>query len=57
MYQLFQKQFHAHEHHNNISFSVSINHHPISKQNSIKYLGDILDDNSVGSLRLKSCWH
>ena len=30
--------------HKNISFSVSINHHPISKQSSLKYLGVILDD-------------
>ena len=29
---------------NNINFSVSINHHLISKQNSLKYLGVILDD-------------
>jgi len=28
----------------NIIFSVSINHHPISKQCSLKYLGVILDD-------------
>jgi len=28
----------------NINFSVSINHHPISKQSSLKYLGVILDD-------------
>ena len=28
----------------NINFSVSINHHPISKESSIKYLGLILDD-------------
>jgi len=28
----------------NINFSVSINHHPISKQRSLKYLGVILDD-------------
>jgi len=33
--------------HNNINFSifsVSINHYPISKQSSLKYLGVILDD-------------
>jgi len=30
--------------HKNINFSVSINHHPISKQSSLKYLGVILDD-------------
>ena len=30
--------------HKNISFSVSINHHPISKQSSLKCLGVILDD-------------
>ena len=30
--------------HENINFSVSINHHPISKQSSLKYLGVILDD-------------
>jgi len=29
--------------HKNINFSVSINHHPISKQSSLKYLGVILD--------------
>jgi len=28
----------------NVIFSVSINHHPISKQSSLKYLGIILDD-------------
>jgi len=30
--------------HDNITFSVSINHRPISKQNSLKYLVVILDD-------------
>ena len=30
--------------HKNINFSVSINHHPISKQSSLKYVGVILDD-------------
>jgi len=30
--------------HKNINFSVSINHHPISKQSSLKYLGVIRDD-------------
>jgi len=30
-------------HHKNINLSVSINHHPISKQSSLKYLGVILD--------------
>jgi len=30
--------------HKNINFSVSINHHPISTQSSLKYLGVILDD-------------
>jgi len=30
--------------HKNINFSVSINHHPISKQSSLKYLGVKLDD-------------
>jgi len=30
--------------HKNINFSVSINHHPISKQSSLKYFGVILDD-------------
>jgi len=30
--------------HKNINFSVSINHRPISKQSSLKYLGGILDD-------------
>jgi len=30
--------------HKNINFSVSINHYPISKQSSLKYLGVILDD-------------
>ena len=30
--------------HKNINFSVTINHHPISKQSSLKYLGVILDD-------------
>jgi len=30
--------------HRNINFSVSINHHPVSKQSSLKYLGVILDD-------------
>jgi len=30
--------------HNNINFSVSINHHPISKQSSLKYLGVIFYD-------------
>jgi len=30
--------------HKNINFSVSINHHPISKQSSLKYLGVILHD-------------
>jgi len=30
--------------HKNINFSVSINHHQISKQSSLKYLGVILDD-------------
>jgi len=30
--------------HNNINFSVSINYHPVTKQNSLKYLGVILDD-------------
>jgi len=30
--------------HKNINFLVSINHHPISKQSSLKYLGVILDD-------------
>jgi len=29
---------------NNINFLVSINHHPISKQSSLKYLGVIFDD-------------
>jgi len=29
---------------NNINFSVSINHHPMSKQTSLKYLDVILDD-------------
>jgi len=29
---------------NNIDFSVSISHHPISKQSSLKYLGVKLDD-------------
>jgi len=29
--------------HNNTNFSVSINHHPISKQSSLKYLGVIHD--------------
>jgi len=28
----------------NINFSVSFNHHPISKQSSLKYLSVILDD-------------
>jgi len=27
-----------------INFSISINHHPISKQSSLTYLGVILDD-------------
>ena len=30
--------------HKNINFSVSIDHHPISKQSSLKYLGVMLDD-------------
>jgi len=30
---------------NNIKFSVSISHQPISQKNSLKYLGIILDDN------------
>ena len=30
--------------HKNTNFSESINHHPISKQSSLKYLGVILDD-------------
>ena len=30
--------------HKNINFSMSINHHPISKQSSLKYLGVMLDD-------------
>jgi len=30
--------------HKNINFSVPINHHPISKQSSLKYLGVMLDD-------------
>ena len=30
--------------HKKINFSVSINHHPISKQSSLKYLGVTLDD-------------
>jgi len=30
--------------HNNSNFSVSINHHPISKRSSLKYLGDTLVD-------------
>jgi len=30
--------------HNNINFSVSIDHHPTSKQSSLKYLGVIPDD-------------
>ena len=30
--------------HKNINFSVSINHHSISKQSNLKYLGVILDD-------------
>ena len=30
--------------HKNINFVVSINHHPISKQSSLKCLGIILDD-------------
>ena len=30
--------------HKNINFSVSINNHPISNQNSLKYLGVIFDD-------------
>jgi len=30
--------------HKNINFSVSINHHPISKQSSLKYFGVILVD-------------
>jgi len=30
--------------HKNINFSVSVNHHPISKQSSLKYLSVILDD-------------
>jgi len=30
--------------HNNINFSVSSNHHPISKQSSLKYFGLILDN-------------
>jgi len=44
VYQLFQKQFHAHEQPQQYQFSVSINHQPISKQSSLKYLGVILDD-------------
>jgi len=30
--------------HKNINFSVSNDHHPISKQSSLKYLAVILDD-------------
>jgi len=30
--------------HKNINFSVSIDHHPISEQRSLKYFGVILDD-------------
>ena len=30
--------------HKNTNFSVSINHHPVSKQRSLKYLGVILDN-------------
>jgi len=30
--------------HDNINFSVSMNHHTISKQGSLKYLAVILDD-------------
>jgi len=42
--------------HKNINFSVSINHHPISKQSSLKYVGVILYlmINLIGSLKLKS---
>jgi len=41
-------------HHKNIYFSVSINHHPISKQNSLNILALYLMINLIGSLKLKS---
>jgi len=40
--------------HNNINFSVSINHHLIAKQSSLKYLVVILDDKLNWSFKLKS---
>jgi len=39
----FAKAFFAREQPNNISCSVSVNHHPIPKQSSLKYHGVILD--------------
>jgi len=33
--------------HNNVNFSVSINHHPISKHSSLEYLGVIFDDKHI----------
>jgi len=37
---------------NSINFSVSIYHHPISKQSSLKYLGVILDDKQLETSNL-----
>jgi len=37
----------------NTNFSVSINHQPISTQNSLKYLGVILDDKLNWKLQIE----
>jgi len=44
MYKLSKTNFMLMNNHRNIKFSVSINHHPISKYCSLIYLGIILDD-------------
>jgi len=53
MYQLSQKKFSAHVHHNNTIFSISFNHQPISKQSSLKYLGIALDDKLSWKLQIE----
>ena len=40
----YKSNFMLMNNHKNINFSVSINHHPISRQSSLKYLDVILDD-------------
>jgi len=40
----------------NINFSVSINHHPISKQSSLKYLGVLLDQIMWNVVQIKTLY-